>query len=168
MKDKVIALMAIIMLTAYVIALSGFCYGIYTTGVALYGDTYKQDLKRNFALVGTAEADTVQHNVQFNYLFNRYREVHGVHNLGNDTQLADCASVRATEIVSSDNFSHDGWQDDYCDTDIHGENLAKNYHSIDALRAWVQSPSHNDNLLSTQYTNYGLGIHENITVLLLN
>jgi uncharacterized protein YkwD len=105
---------------------------------------------------------------QFEFLLERYRAINGMHPLIETHQLDKCAQKRAA-IVYTTEFSHDGWQDDYCGAGIRGENLARNYDSnTEALRAWIESPAHNENLLQDKYRTFGVGKFKNIRVLLFN
>ncbi|OGD78993.1 hypothetical protein A2368_04200 [Candidatus Collierbacteria bacterium RIFOXYB1_FULL_49_13] len=85
-----------------------------------------------------------------------------------DDRLSDAARRKAADMITHDYWAHSspsgvtpwsfvlaaGYQ--Y----IHaGENLARDFSSADsAVAAWMNSPSHRDNLLSSRYQNIGVAV----------
>ena len=97
---------------------------------------------------------------------NQTREQHNRKALAYNAKLQTSACYKADEILSNDNFNHDNadgtktWvhfdKAGYTGTAL-GENLAKGYSSDTAMiQAWLDSPSHRANLLSSDYTEQGV------------
>ena len=97
---------------------------------------------------------------------NQTREQHNRKALAYNAKLQTSACYKADEIISNNNWAHDNadgtetwvWFDKarYPGTAL-GENLAKGYSSDTAMiQAWLDSPSHRANLLSSDYTEQGV------------
>lgn len=94
---------------------------------------------------------------------NQERKAIGLPELVWDYELAAAAEVRAKEIATV--FSHtrpDGsewWTTN--EKAVYGENLAKGYHSAeDAMKAWMASPEHKDNILYPGYKKIGIAVYK--------
>jgi uncharacterized protein YkwD len=82
--------------------------------------------------------------------------------------LTKAAQAKAQDMVNSDYFAHirpsDGYkwsgfiEEQNYNYRFAGENLAKGYTSIEQMiQAWLNSPTHRDNLLSADYEETGIG-----------
>lgn len=117
---------------------------------------------------------------QTEFLINKYRATHGLHELIQSDYLDSLAHERACWLNSDWNkvktyyqrtcnagdCRHLGFASFAKSNKIRGENLAYKYNWLDTLRAWIKSPTHNDNLLG-DYSLIGLGECRKIKVLLL-
>ncbi|SOC34894.1 CAP and S-layer homology domain-containing protein [Ureibacillus acetophenoni] len=107
-------------------------------------------------------ADEVVHYV------NIEREKFGVAPLELDMLLNQLAIIKAKDMVKRHYFEHKSpyygypWDlatlFDYEYTSL-GENIARNFQAPkDVVDAWMESPSHRENMLRDSYTNIGVGI----------
>lgn len=97
-------------------------------------------------------------------LINTYRVSKGLSELLWSDDLANCASVRAKESVTT--WSHtrpDGSQWYTVNKSImFGENLARNFDTAQSvLTAWQNSPEHNENLLWKDFKYIGISEYNN-------
>ena len=88
--------------------------------------------------------------------------------LNTNTKLMNAAQMKAEDMAKQKYFAHtapDGtvaW--DYFKKvgyayEVAGENLAITNETADAvINGWLNSPTHRDNLLSKQYTDFGIGM----------
>ncbi|WP_168193802.1 S-layer homology domain-containing protein [Lysinibacillus sp. SGAir0095] len=87
-----------------------------------------------------------------------------------DKQLCQIAVVKAQDFIKRDYFSHSSvfygqpWDlaavFDYQFTSL-GENIAKNFYTPKSVvTAWMNSDSHKENIMRSQYTNIGVGIRK--------
>jgi hypothetical protein len=101
-------------------------------------------------------------------LSNQAREQFGVNKLTTNTSLMNAAQTKAEDMARLQYFAHsapDGtvaW--DYYKKagyiySIAGENLAiTNEDDKAVIDGWLNSPTHRDNLLNNQYTDFGIGM----------
>lgn len=100
-------------------------------------------------------------------LTNEYRISLGLNELTQDDQLTYVARIRAEEIVT--NWSHERSDGTYYydildaiqyPSPLVGENLAKGQDSAsEAMEMWKESPSHNANLMESDFTKIGVGVY---------
>jgi len=112
---------------------------------------------------------------QFEFLLNKYREVNQVSELVQSDYMNQWAVERACwvdenreDVLSHYKITghHLGFRDF---KKISGENIAFDYEDeLNILRAWIQSPSHNDNLLADRYSLYGLGRCGDTTIIMFD
>jgi len=99
---------------------------------------------------------------------NKVRQENGLGELVINEQLSKAAYKKAVHMFKNDYWAHvapDGtepWDfilgEDY-DYVYAGENLAKNFStSEDVVKAWMESPSHRDNLLNDHYREIGFAV----------
>lgn len=96
-------------------------------------------------------------------MVNEIREDNGVNTLVWNQNLEEVANVRSKEI--SESFSHtrpDGKPWYSVNSNIQGgENLAYGYSNAeDAIEAWMNSPTHRDNILYEDFTKIAISIYE--------
>jgi len=103
-------------------------------------------------------------------LANKDRAENGLHTLSVNPTLVEVAQAKARDMAEKGYFAHtspDGtdpwyWFEkvgyDYAHA---GENLAVNFSdSSEVERAWMESPTHRDNILSDKYTEIGIAMAE--------
>ena len=103
-------------------------------------------------------------------LTNLKREAAGVPVLRYNAQLSSAAKAKGEDMISRDYWAHiapDGTQPWKFFSDAGykyryaGENLAKDFSSPEsAVEAWMASPSHKENLLSSKYDEIGIAVVE--------
>lgn len=103
-------------------------------------------------------------------LTNYERSLKGVPPLTLNEQLSKAAEKKGKHMIQNDYWAHfapDGtspWdfiRSEGYDYTFAGENLAKGFTtSYDAVKAWMNSPTHRDNLLSRQYDEVGFAVIE--------
>ena len=101
--------------------------------------------------------------IEANNMVNEIREDAGLEPLEWDNNLETVASVRANEI--SENFSHtrpNGKQWYTVNSKIQGgENLAFGFDNAeDVVNAWMDSPTHRDNILYDEFEKGAISIYE--------
>lgn len=87
---------------------------------------------------------------------NKYREIPFIL----DPVLDDSAQRKCVDMVLKNDFEHGNWRD-YIPSERknRGENLASGYSSAkEILDAWVASPTHHKNLVSSDFSRVGFGI----------
>ncbi len=99
---------------------------------------------------------------------NEIRAEHGLAPLKLNAKLSQAADAKAHDMFKKNYWAHvspDGTQpwdfilDSGYDYSYAGENLAKNFNaSKEVVRAWYDSPSHRENLLSANYRDVGFAI----------
>jgi uncharacterized protein YkwD len=99
---------------------------------------------------------------------NQKRQEHGLQPLNMNNQLAQAAEQKASHMFAQDYWAHiapDGTTPWYFIKNsgyeylYAGENLARGFNSAsDVVNAWMDSPSHRDNMLSKNYTEIGFAI----------
>lgn len=98
---------------------------------------------------------------------NATRQSYDLDPLHPNDALNQAAAIKAQAMISAKSWSHNTpdqttWQ--FIDASgykysVAGENLARNFESATAVvDAWLNSPSHRNNLLSPQYTQIGVSI----------
>ncbi|MFJ7736015.1 S-layer homology domain-containing protein [Lysinibacillus sp. NPDC097287] len=103
-------------------------------------------------------------------LINVERQKYKVEPLSYDAPLTQIAIIKAQDMVNRNYFEHESpyygkaWDlatlFDYSYTSL-GENLARNIPSpVVAVKAWMTSPSHRDNILKAHYTNTGVAVEK--------
>lgn len=94
---------------------------------------------------------------------NEIRAEYGLSSLSWDNTLEDVAKVRAKEAsVCWSHYRPDGTKyTTVCPTRVEGENLAKYYFDVDdVINAWMNSPTHKENILRAQFTSVGIACYK--------
>ncbi len=96
-------------------------------------------------------------------LVNQRRIENGLTELTYRNDIQDAANIRANEIIST--FSHTRPDGSSCFTSVNvnyyaiGENIASGQKSAaEVMNAWMNSPGHRANILSTQFTGIAVGV----------
>jgi len=102
-------------------------------------------------------------------LVNLERQQHGLKALILNPQLEQAAQAKLSDMIHDGYFAHttataNPWQfiDAAGYTYLHaGENLARDFtDEYDLIQGWLASPAHQDNLLSSVYTETGLAVSD--------
>lgn len=138
----------------------------WTTGLLLLTGAFVQ-----YAFIAPTAAEARLYTAQrferqLIVLANQTRYQQGLSALVVDDRLTAAAAAKARDMISRGYFGHfyqggTPWAfidaAGYTDWKWAGENLAKNYRSPDQMmQAWLDSPSHRDNLLSNQFDRTGI------------
>ena len=113
--------------------------------------------------VSAAQQDHAAHNRYSSQLLtaiNVYRAKHGVAVLEASANLDALADEHSKDMAQAGHPSHDGYRErgTRSGSPVCVENVGWNYASPEAqLRAWVESPGHNKNLLDAKITKAGIG-----------
>ena len=101
---------------------------------------------------------------------NKQRETQGLGDLTINNQLSQAAFLKAQDMFTHDYWAHtspqgvEPWKwfgDTGYNYSVAGENLAKNYPNADAtVDAWMNSPSHRENILNGKYVDVGFAVVE--------
>jgi len=99
---------------------------------------------------------------------NKEREAKNLGDLQLNDQLSQAAFLKAQDMFKNDYWAHtspagvEPWKwfgDAGYNYSVAGENLAKNYPNADAtVQAWMNSPSHRENILNGKYVDVGFAI----------
>jgi uncharacterized protein YkwD len=99
---------------------------------------------------------------------NEARVTEGLAGLASSTLLTKAAQAKAEDMVSRRYFSHTSPDGEPFWTFVNeaeyqfmhtGENLAVHYQDTESLvTAWLNSPTHRENIMNYQYTETGIGI----------
>ncbi|MFI5265352.1 MAG: CAP domain-containing protein [Candidatus Levyibacteriota bacterium] len=151
-RPKVLHNTSLLILALVVFALSGATYFVKTTHPAVLGISYS-----------ISEVELLNDT-------NQARQASGQAVLAMNSALADAARRKAADMFQKDYWAHfapdgtspwsfitaAGYNYTYA-----GENLAKGYTSSqDVVNAWMNSPSHKENLLSSKYKDVGFAVVE--------
>ncbi len=126
--------------------------------------------RATFALTNcTVDASTDSDEQAFLGLINAYRHDNSLGPLSLSDNLNRSAAWKAQDMADNDYFAHNDdpisrtWVEriracGYTANTYLGENLAAgNQSAADAFNQWKNSPAHNDNMLSANYTVIGIG-----------
>ena len=101
-------------------------------------------------------------------LTNSSRQVNGLPEVKLDSALTQAALLKAADMFARDYWAHTspiGTQPWYFITQVGyayryaGENLARDFSDPDSIvRAWMNSPTHRENLLSSRYQDIGVAV----------
>lgn len=99
---------------------------------------------------------------------NQFRQKNGLPLLHYDPVLSRSAVAKANDMFANDYWAHTSPQGrtpwDFLKAEgyqysIAGENLAKDFYDTDSLmKAWMNSPTHRENILNNKYQEIGIGV----------
>ncbi len=105
---------------------------------------------------------------------NQIRKENKLPELQKNVQLQNAAKQKTIDMVSNKYFSHispnnkkwsDFIKDEGYDYIYAGENLAKDYdNSKEIIAAWIESPTHKENILNPDYNDTGIAVSMNKTI----
>lgn len=102
-------------------------------------------------------------------LINQYRLENGLKELKPFSKLQEVSKIKAEDLVNNKYFSHTSpnlgtpfemLKSNGIDYKIAGENLAGNITAKRAVEAWINSPSHKDNIMEEKYEYTGICVIE--------
>ncbi len=105
-------------------------------------------------------------------LINKARKENNLNPLTLDNALTKVAQTKANDMVKNDYFAHNSptygspfemMQSMSISYKSAGENIAGNPSIEDAVNSWLNSQTHNKNILSTKYNYIGIGIEKSNT-----
>lgn len=151
----------ILFICAIIFIINTCCFANYGTAVLA-----EKDIKENMeklvlndnAVLSSEEQETLE-------LINEYRLQNGMNKLKPLSCLQDVAYLKATDLVENEYFSHTSanlgtpfemLKSNGIDYKIAGENLAGNTTPERAVVAWMNSPSHRDNILDDRFEYTGI------------
>jgi hypothetical protein len=146
-------------------ALHSQIFAIYAILLLVLGVSFKFLHQNNHQILGFATDIYVDQLVTFT---NQKRLENGLSPLKYNAELSDAAAKKAADMFSKDYWAHvapDGktpW--DFINSvgyiyTVAGENLAKNFNDSEGVvTAWMNSPSHRENLLRAQYEDVGFAV----------
>lgn len=119
---------------------------------------------------GVLGVSTVINKQEIIRLTNIEREKRGLQPLQEDYRLDNAAEAKAENMYAENYWAHyspsgkDPWgfinQSGY-KFSVAGENLAKNFYTPEeVVQAWMESPTHRDNLLNSKYVDIGIAVAE--------
>lgn len=101
------------------------------------------------------------------YYINNYRKENGLEELKPFSDLQTIAKIKAEDLVNNNYFAHTSsmlgtpfemLQSNGVEYEVAGENLAGNVNAQRAVEAWINSPSHKENILDTDYQYTGISV----------
>ena len=120
-------------------------------------------------ILGTTSNITVEQVIE---LTNKEREKLGLPPLSENSDLDQAAALKAQNMFSENYWAHfapsgktpwdfiigSGYKFSYA-----GENLAKNFtNNENVVKAWMNSPTHKENLLNTKYKDIGISVEDGV------
>ncbi|MBI2040468.1 hypothetical protein HYT18_05365, partial [Candidatus Microgenomates bacterium] len=120
-------------------------------------------------ILGTTSSITVQQVIE---LTNKEREKLGLRPLSENSELDQAAKAKAGNMFSENYWAHfapsgktpwdfitsSGYRFSFA-----GENLAKNFtNNEDVVKAWMNSPTHKENLLNSKYKDIGIAVEDGV------
>jgi len=110
-------------------------------------------------------SDITSSNIE--YLINKERIYYGLQPLKSDSDLDRAAKLKSKDMINRNYFEHfaygltpwdfvknSGYKYKYA-----GENLAMNFDTSEGVvKAWMNSPAHRANILSTDFEDIGIGV----------
>lgn len=120
-------------------------------------------------ILGTTSQITASQVIE---LTNKEREKLGLPLLSQNQELAEAAQKKALNMFSENYWAHfapsgktpwDFIADSGYRFSFAGENLAKNFQgSDDVVAAWMNSPTHKENLLNPKYKDIGIAVEDGV------
>ena len=124
---------------------------------------YNEPVEEAPPMEETPPTTATNEGIQVFQLVNQRRKENGLAELTYRNDIQDAANIRANEIIST--FSHTRPDGSSCFTAVNvnyyaiGENIASGQKSAaEVMNAWMNSPGHRANILSTQFTGIAVGV----------
>ena len=118
----------------------------------------KETIKKEEVFLTEEEQETLN-------LINEYRRKNGLEKLQPFSKLQEVSEIKAKDLVEYEYFSHisnqlgtpfEMLQQNGIDYRTAGENLAGNLNPERAVEAWINSPSHRENILEEKFQYTGI------------
>lgn len=143
--------------------------GVYFVLVVCITLILNQLQRSDGSILGYATDITIQKVYE---LVNNEREKYGLDPLEYNEQLSEAAHMKATDMFTRNYWNHYGpdgttpWEfilGAGYDYEYAGENLAKNFMFSDGVvKAWMNSPTHKENIVRAEYTEVGYAVANGI------
>lgn len=136
---------------------------IETISLGMYRESMNK--KERMRSIVSVEAELTDEEEETLRLINEYRKENGLKELKAVSKLQEVAKLKANDLVQNEYFSHTSevlgtpfemLEDNGIDYIKAGENLAGNKNPERAVNAWINSPSHRDNILKAEYEYTGI------------
>ncbi len=151
----------ILFIFVMVILIESISWATYQT--AVLEDTNQKSRKEQEEVILTQEEQETLD------LINKYRLQNGLNGLKPFSDLQKVAKLKAKDLVENDYFSHTSdhlgnpfemLKKNGIDYSLAGENLAGNINPQKAVEAWINSPSHRENILESEFEYTGICVVE--------
>lgn len=140
--------------------------GVLLVFASFLGCQLLEPITRGNRIVSANEQNAIREETLLK--INAERTKNSLNTLKENSVLSKAAQHKAEDMISRDYFAHIRPSDSYKWSDFideqnynyryAGENLAKGYTSIESMiQAWLNSPSHRDNILSSDFVETGIG-----------
>lgn len=119
--------------------------------------------------IGLEEVNLSEEETRTLDLINEYRKQNGLKELKPFSEIQDVAKIKAEDLVNNEYFSHNSpilgtpfqmLKNNGVTYKIAGENLAGSTTPEKAVEAWINSPSHRDNILEDRFEYTGIYVIE--------
>lgn len=136
---------------------------IETISLGMYQESINK--KERMQSIVSIEAELTDEEEETLRLINEYRRENGLKELKAVSKLQEVAKLKANDLVQNEYFSHTSenlgtpfemLEDNGIDYLKAGENLAGNQTPERAVNAWINSPTHRDNILKAEYEYTGI------------
>lgn len=120
-------------------------------------------------LTSTKNVTLTQEEQETLDLINKYRNQNGLASLTPLLDLQEVSKLKAKDLIENSYFSHTSpnfgnpfemLTKNEIDYSIAGENLAGNINPQKAIEAWINSPSHKENILEDKFEYTGICVRE--------
>lgn len=133
------------------------------------GEVKKSNLEEVRMKIEKQEVFLTQEEQETLKLINEYRRQNGLRELKPFSNLQEVAEIKAHDLVQNEYFSHVSetlgtpfqmLEENNVEYLIAGENLAGNTTPERAVEAWINSPSHRENILEEEFEYTGICVIE--------
>lgn len=140
---------------------------LFCIGLVFQCFVFANELPKEEIVVDTKNAILSSEEEEVLNLINIERQKEGLSELKASSELQEVAKLKAEDLVNNNYFSHtspilgtpfemlknEGVMYKYA-----GENLAGNETGVKAVKAWMNSPAHKDNILDSDYEYTGIAV----------
>lgn len=140
---------------------------LFCIGLVFQCFVFANELPKEEIVVDTENAILSGEEQEVLNLINIERQKEGLSELKASSELQEVAKLKAEDLVNNNYFSHtspilgtpfemlknEGVMYKYA-----GENLAGNETGVKAVKAWMNSPAHKDNILDSDYEYTGIAV----------
>lgn len=125
----------------------------------------EEERRNNIEIMINEEASLKEEENETLNLINEYREKNGLTKLKPISKLQNMAKLKAEDIVKNEYFSHTSenlgtpfemLKENGVEYKFAGENLAGSVSPKKAVEAWINSPTHKDNILDKDFEYTGI------------
>ncbi len=144
-------------------------YSIATYQTAVLGEANEQNELKEEIKIEQREAQLTEKEDKTLKLINQYRKQNNLDELKPLANLQKVAKLKAEDLVNNNYFSHTSpnlgtpfemLKQNRVKYKIAGENLAGNTTALKAVEAWINSPTHKENILEEKFEYTGICVTE--------